>query len=655
MGAGGTYWRTAAEPEKDGDSWSAVLRMDGREPHATGPQIVVTATAWQESVRAQHLGHGPAPVFEVGHVTTIIDYEVLGPDGRAIARQREVDPDVYAYVPEDGMATIDSARRHAEEVVRTLEPFQLEWDGSLDSLARMNPDLDDLLDDCSPTATYDWLDVPDDSLLSVKRQVRAGNREQWAIIERDGAIIVQQAHSEDGSWREAGWFATIGDAMAGTPELCTLHTGTSTFFDLDDEADLGEHELAALLDLCPDEGDDDPADWTDSELVACSWNSFEIWPWAAELPLIRRLATINSFEVCGIVHAGNCFPVLANEDGLVPRYVPVTAGTRPRSGVSLPGWDSGSILAVLAPGLACSAPWGEGEDGIFLVDYPEQGPAEEIAAAIAGWLKSITHDFWAALVLEPLGPDGTLDDEGRAAWENGEHALVDPILRVPDDVRPLLRAALTGISEAYARCAEARADPTGYVAQALLASRLPDLHSGDWIQGLEGWRAAAEDHSQLAGLQSRTFARASAVTAAAYPRGAQLTGAQLTVFLGRCALAAVGSTQPDDRPHAVVTSYIRRGTTFWLPMVAGTAPERNLQANPWLTLTVIDGDHGGYIGVQVEGPAETIPTEDVPPDVRAAVGTWVRAWLRLTATRLLSHASGDARRQAQHATHTSSS
>jgi hypothetical protein len=53
--------------------------------------------------------------------------------------------------------------------------------------------------------------------------------------------------------------------------------------------------------------------------------------------------------------------------------------------------------------------------------------------------------------------------------------------------------------------------------------------------------------------------------------------------------------QPDGRPHAVVTSYIRRGTTFWLPMVAGTAPEHNLQTNPWLAMTVIDADHGGYI------------------------------------------------------------
>jgi hypothetical protein len=292
-------------------------------------------------------------------------------------------------------------------------------------------------------------------------------------------------------------------------------------------------------------------------------------------------------------------------------------------------------------------PWGDGNDEAFLVDYPDQGSPEEIAAAIADWLKRIRHDFWAALALEPLDPDGILDDGGRAAWENGDHALVDPMVDILDDVKPQLRAALARISESYARCAEARANPTGYVARVLLASSLPDLHSGGWTQRLEELRNADEDHSQLADLQSRTFARVSAVTAAAYPRDAQLAGVQLAAYLDERSPVVVGSTQPDGRPHAAVTSYIRRGTTFWLPMVAGTASERNLQAHPWLILTVTDGDRGGYTAIQIEGPADIVPVDDVPRDVRAAAGTWVRAWLRLTATRLLSHASGTARQQTQ--------
>jgi hypothetical protein len=39
-------------------------------------------------------------------------------------------------------------------------------------------------------------------------------------------------------------------------------------------------------------------------------------------------------------------------------------------------------------------------------------------------------DFWAALVLEPLDPDGTLDDQGRDAWADFEDEMltVSPVL-----------------------------------------------------------------------------------------------------------------------------------------------------------------------------------------------------------------------------------
>ena len=75
-------------------------------------------------------------------------------------------------------------------------------------------------------------------------------------------------------------------------------------------------------------------------------------------------------------------------------------------------------------------------------------------------------DFWAALVLEPLDPDGTLDDQGRDAWADFEDEMltVSPVLRVAEGIEPLLRGALTRISDSYARSAEARASPAGHVA-----------------------------------------------------------------------------------------------------------------------------------------------------------------------------------------------
>jgi pyridoxamine 5'-phosphate oxidase-like protein len=140
-------------------------------------------------------------------------------------------------------------------------------------------------------------------------------------------------------------------------------------------------------------------------------------------------------------------------------------------------------------------------------------------------------------------------------------------------------------------------------------------------------------------LQDRTFARATAATATSYPRERRLDAAQLTSYLDRRAYAVVGSTRADGRPHAAMSTYIRRGATFWLPTVAGSVRERNLRTKPWLTMVIAEGDNDDHIAVLIEGSAEVVEPSLVPADVRAAVtGDWISAWIRLTAERLLSYA-----------------
>lgn len=147
----------------------------------------------------------------------------------------------------------------------------------------------------------------------------------------------------------------------------------------------------------------------------------------------------------------------------------------------------------------------------------------------------------------------------------------------------------------------------------------------------------------LASLQDRTFTRATAATATSYPAHRRLTGAQLARYLDRRAFAVVGSTRADGRPHAAMSSYIRRDVTFWLPTMAGSIRERNLRGTPWLTMVIAEGDRGEHIAVIVEGPAEIIVPAKVPGEVRAAVtGDWVNAWIRLKAERLLSYAAENA-------------
>lgn len=147
----------------------------------------------------------------------------------------------------------------------------------------------------------------------------------------------------------------------------------------------------------------------------------------------------------------------------------------------------------------------------------------------------------------------------------------------------------------------------------------------------------------LGALQDRTFARSTAATADSYPPERRLDGSQLAGYLDRRAFAVVGSTRPDGRPHAAMSTYVRRDATFWLPTVAGSVRERNLRAKPWLTMVVEEGDHGAHIAILIEGSAEVVEPSLVPADVRAAVsGEWVSRWIRLTAQRVLSYAAEDA-------------
>jgi Pyridoxamine 5'-phosphate oxidase len=139
-----------------------------------------------------------------------------------------------------------------------------------------------------------------------------------------------------------------------------------------------------------------------------------------------------------------------------------------------------------------------------------------------------------------------------------------------------------------------------------------------------------------------TFSSATTATTESYPAERRLDGATLATYLDRRAFGVVASTRRDGRPHATPISYIRRGTTFWLPTVAGSVRERNVRAQPWLVLVITEGDHDAHVAVLVEGAAALLGPRDVPPDVTALAGDWATSWLRLDAERLLSYAAAGA-------------
>lgn len=153
----------------------------------------------------------------------------------------------------------------------------------------------------------------------------------------------------------------------------------------------------------------------------------------------------------------------------------------------------------------------------------------------------------------------------------------------------------------------------------------------------------------LSELQDRTFEQATAATARTYPPERRLTAEQLTSYLTRREYAVVGTTRPDGRPHASMSMYIRSGTAFWLPAVAGSVRARNLKTNPWLTMVVAENDDESHIAVIAEGPAELVTLDDLPADLRTAVDQnwphvwkWVDTWIVLNTERVLSYAAEDA-------------
>jgi hypothetical protein len=148
----------------------------------------------------------------------------------------------------------------------------------------------------------------------------------------------------------------------------------------------------------------------------------------------------------------------------------------------------------------------------------------------------------------------------------------------------------------------------------------------------------------LAAIQARTFAHATPATKGSYPPESRLTEHQLRDFLDRRAFAVVATSRPDGRPHTAISSFACAGTTFWLPTGSGTVRERNVSAQPWVSLVITEGDRGEHIVVIAEGEAEMVPAAQVPPEIRdAGNGHWATQWLCVPVTRLLSYASDGAR------------
>lgn len=148
----------------------------------------------------------------------------------------------------------------------------------------------------------------------------------------------------------------------------------------------------------------------------------------------------------------------------------------------------------------------------------------------------------------------------------------------------------------------------------------------------------------LGRLQEASFNRAGPAVRTAYPPKRRMTGPQLAEYLTRRTYALASSTRPDGRAHAAPTLFTSYAQAFWLPTLGGAVRLGNVRANPWLALSIVEGEHDTHAAVLTEGPAEVLTA--APPEVRNVTELrnadasldWATAWLRLTPLRLFSFA-----------------
>jgi hypothetical protein len=159
--------------------------------------------------------------------------------------------------------------------------------------------------------------------------------------------------------------------------------------------------------------------------------------------------------------------------------------------------------------------------------------------------------------------------------------------------------------------------------------------------------ASADDSAVaawLGRLQDASFGRASQTTRTAYPPNRRMTAGQLAGYLARRTYGLASTTRPGGRPHAAPTLFSVYAEAFWLPTVAGAVRLGNVEAHPWLALSIIEGEHDSHAAVLTEGPAEVHAT--VPDHVRNITELrnrggsvdWATAWIRVSPQRLFSFA-----------------
>jgi hypothetical protein len=246
-------------------------------------------------------------------------------------------------------------------------------------------------------------------------------------------------------------------------------------------------EFVRLLDLEPDDGDENPDDWPAD--VAGQWEWLGRCMKRYSASMLLRWATINDDEmwITGI-HGRTFTPLAIDEDeGGHPEPLEDIAGcwwAVDNTGAPI-SWAGGYLLERVAPDLACSRPYNDevelAEDGAYgFIDLPER--AGEFAVVVAQWIIDQNAEVGAALSFEEFDPDETLDKDAEKEWQDAMRDIeVGASVCEHEDV---VKESLERLSSLYVYTRDAIAHPASDLGQRLLAAycsgSLEEIRSGSW-------------------------------------------------------------------------------------------------------------------------------------------------------------------------------
>jgi hypothetical protein len=340
-----------------------------------------------------------------------------------------------------------------------------------------------------------WPDIPDGTILSLRRRANNGKRQQWVIASGVNDLIVRHSRLKGGSWHDSGagdHCKDLADALRRIPGLGALQQGFISEYTVDNTG-WEPAVLVSRLQIPAGESAEDPDDWPGE--IADEWtdSDYALADWAPQLPWVPRWATVNGIRVSGIDVGRYVQPVLAEEDQeqLVPIRVIARSSSHSESCGTGVSWTGGNTLSLLAPGLGYSHSWGDSTESDDcpdqFLDLPDR-PAQ-LGRRLAEWVIDTHIEVAAALALESLDVDGTLDDEERRGWKKAlAEAPISLDVQVGANVLKPLRQNLALLSDLYRRTRDSLAWPGSDEGQ-VLAESLGDgpvngavsrLASGDW-------------------------------------------------------------------------------------------------------------------------------------------------------------------------------